>query len=75
MQSTLIINTNIPNKVTLHTGNKIENESISKKRCQTDQEANLGVHRHVHAWVAAAAPGVFSDLTLHETQLQAERYA
>jgi hypothetical protein len=79
MQSTLIINTNTPNHITHHTGNTIESESsISKRRRQTDQEANLGVHRHAHALVAlvaAAAPGVFLDLTLHETQLQAERYA
>ena len=43
-----------------------------------DLEANLGVHRHAHALVAlvvAAPPGVSLDLTLHETQLQAERYA
>jgi hypothetical protein len=78
MQSTLIINTNTPDNITLHTGNTMENESISKKRCQTDQEANLGVHRHAHALVAlvaAVVPGLFLDLTLHETQLQAERYA
>jgi hypothetical protein len=78
MQSTLIINTKTPNQITLHTGNIIESESISKRRCQMDQEANLGVHRHAHALVAlvaAVAPGVSLDLTLHETQLQAERYA
>jgi hypothetical protein len=78
MQSTLIINTNTPNHITLHTGNIIESESISKRRCQTDQEANLGVHRHAHALVAlvaAVAAGVSSDLIQHETQLQAERYA
>jgi hypothetical protein len=78
MQSTLIINTNTPNRITLHTGNTTESESISKKRRQTDQEANLGVHRHAHALVAlvaAVAPGLFLDLTLHGTQLKAERYA
>ena len=71
MQSTLIINTNTTN----HTGNTIESKSTSKRRRQTDQEANLGVHRYAHALVAAVAPGVSLDLTLHETQLQAVRYA
>lgn len=53
----------------------MENESISRRICQTGQEANLGVRRHAHALVAAAAPGVSLDSTLHETQLQAVRYA
>jgi hypothetical protein len=57
----------------------MEIESISRRRCQMGQEANLGVHRHAHALVAlvatVAAPEVSLDLTLHETQLQAEQYA
>jgi len=77
MESTLIINTNTPNHITWK-HNRERVYLISKRRCQTDQEANLGAHRHAHALVAlvaAAAPGLFLDLTLHETQLQAERYA
>jgi hypothetical protein len=75
--STLIINTNTPNHIAHDTGNIMESEFISRKRCQTGQEANLGVDRHAHALMAlvAAAPEVSLDLTLHETQLQAERYA
>src|SRR6266403_6278262 len=63
-QSTQIINTNTPNHITHHTGNIMENKSISRRRCQTGQEANLGVHRHAHALealVAVAAPGVSLD--------------
>lgn len=76
----LIQSTQITDHQTMphHTGNIIESESISRRRCQMDLEANLGVHRHAHALVAlvvAAPPGVSLDLTLHETQLQAERYA
>jgi hypothetical protein len=76
--SALNINTNTPNHIAHDTGNITESESISRRRCQTGQEANLGVHRHAHALVAlvaVAAPEVSLDLTLHETQLQAERYA
>ena len=53
-------------------------ESISRRRRQKGQEGNLVLSRHAHALVvlvAVAAPAVSGDLILHETLLQAERYA
>ena len=53
-------------------------ESISRRRRQKGQVGNLVLSRHAHALVVMVAVGalaVSGDLTLHETLLQAERYA
>src|SRR6266849_1009719 len=68
LSTLLIINTNTPNHIAHDTGNITESKSISRRRYQTGQEVNLGVHRPAHALVAlVAAPEVSLDLTLHET--------